>query len=244
MNIDEFTVEVGDEKLSCSLTSPEKARPNDESALLLNINATSPTEHFLEAGHYVLSFDLPHHGERVREYGEGILGMGKALMAGHDPFEQFIADGKAALDSCLGKGIGTNGKIVAYGVSRAGYCYLRLAAADPRVRAVAALSPVTDWEMITEFADICSKSKMKQLRIDNWSDQLADRAIYLSVGSQDDRVGVDPCVRFAMKLFDKQRRELPEGTSFNQLHVVDSLGHSPAEYWCLDGTHYLLRFCE
>ena len=264
MNITEFTVDVGNEKLSCSLASPEKARQSKESGLLLNISATRqtalcdpsqnhPTKPFLEAGHYVLSFDLPHHGERVKEYGDAveegeeydpIQGMSEAFMAGDDPFDQFVADGKAALDSCLDKGIGTNGKVVAYGVSRAAYCCLRLAAADPRVRAVAGLSPVTDWGIITRFAKFCDKSKSKQLHIDNWADQLADRAVYLCVGSQDDLVGVNSCVQFAMKLFEKQRQSLPEGTLLNQLHVVDSPMHSPARYWRLDATHYLLRFCE
>ena len=86
-------------------------------------------------------------------------------MAGDDPFEQFVADGVAALDACLEKGIGANGNIVAYGVSRAAYCCLRLAAADPRLRAVAGPSPVTDWGILPQFADYCDESKTKQLHI-------------------------------------------------------------------------------
>ena len=95
-----------------------------------------------------------------------------------------------------------------------------------------------------ETLSCSARSKTKQLCIDNWADQLADRAVYLCVGSQDDLVGVESCVHFAIKLFEKQRRALPEGTLFNQLHVVDSPGHSPARHWRLDATHYLLRFCE
>ena len=170
--------------------------------------------------------------------------MSRAFMAGDDPFEQFVADGKAALDGCLEKGIGANGKVVAYGVSRAAYCCLRLAAVDPRVRAVAGLSPVTDWGAVAEFAEFCDTSKMKRLHIDNWADQLADRAVYLCIGSQDDLVATDSCVHFAMDLFEKQRQTLPEGTLLNQLHVVDSPSHSPARYWRLDATRFLLPFCE
>ena len=255
MNITEFAVEAGGEEVQCSLASPGDNRLRDASGLLLNISATRefalfdpsqnhPTRPFLEAGHHVLSFDLPHHGGRVREYGEGLEGMGRAFMAGEDPFEQVIADGTAALDGCFERGIGTHGRIVAYGVSRAGYCCLRLAAADSRVRAVAGLSPVTDWGIIDEFAKVCDTSRMKQLHIENWADLLADRAVYLCVGSRDDVVGAGSCVRFAMKLFERQRRALPENALLNQLHVVDSPGHSPARYWRLDATQYLLRFCE
>ena len=165
--------------------------------------------------------------------------MSQALIAGDDPFEQFVSDGVAALDWCLHKDIGTNGKLVAYGISRAGYCCLRLAAADARVGAVAAVSPVTDWAILTEFSQ-CNTS---HLRIERWVDQLADKAVYLCIGSQDERVGVAPCVHFGMKLFEKQQA-LPESILFNQLHVVDFAGHSPATVWRLDATHYLLRFCE
>lgn len=80
---------------------------------------------------------------------------------------RFVAYGKAALDACRDRGIRVNGKMVAYGVSRAGDCCLRLAAADSRVRAVAALSPVTDWALLPQFAAYCDDLSLKQLRIDN-----------------------------------------------------------------------------
>ncbi len=254
MNIDEFTVVAGSEALKCTLASPDA--PSEQSALLLNISATAydalydetqnhPTEPFLNAGHYVLSFDLPHHGERVgKAYGESLLGWGKALLAGDDPFEQFVTDGKAALDTCQERGIGLNGKVVGYGVSRAGYCLLRLAAADERVRAVAGLSSVIDWGIPEEFTASCPRTKTWPLLIDHWVEPLADRAIYLSVGGQDDVVGTEACVRFAMKLFEKQRQTLPRDTLLNELCVVNSPGHSPSRASRLDATRFLLAFCK
>lgn len=263
MGVTEFTVAVGDRQITCALAAPESDRASEDSGLLLNVSATRhyalfdpsqnhPTKPFLDAGHYVLSFDLPHHGEHKTPHSdpvsEGqangeIQNMGKAFASGDDPFEQFVAYGMAALDACRERGVGGNGKTVAYGVSRAGYCCLRLAAADRRVRAVAAVSPVTDWALLPQFATYCDDQSLKQLRIYNWADQLADRAVHLSVGSQDDVVGADSCVRFATELFEKQRATLPDGTLLNQLHVVDSPGHSPAERWRLDATDFLLRFC-
>ena len=254
MKSEEFTLGAGAEKLKCTLAAPAKALPNASSGLLLNISATvqyalhdptqnHPTGPFLAAGHHVLSFDLPCHGERVGSHGESLLGMGRTFRAGDDPFQQFVADGKAALDACLERGIGRSGKIVAYGVSRAGYCLLRLAAADQRVRTVAALSPVTDWGIPEEFSQSCPRTHTWPLLLDHWAEALAKTAVYLSVGSQDDVVGTEACMRFAMKLLAQQRRLLPKDTLLSQLHVVDSPGHSPALASRLEATRFLLQSC-
>ena len=253
MKVTEFTVEAGDDRVTCALASPDDALLSENSGLLLNISATrqhalgDPTQNhatgpFLEAGHHVVTFDLPNHGERVNEHGSEIEGMSKAFAAGDDPFEQFIADGKAALDACLKRGVGKAGKVVAYGVSRAGYCCLRLAAADPRVRAVGAVSPVTDWAALQDWTDHTDWSSTSELDIVNWAEALAETAFHLSIGSNDDRVDTDACLRFATPLFQEQRKTLPEGKLLSQLHVVDSPGHSPSAYWRLDATRFLLRF--
>ena len=255
MNIDEFTVNAGLEHLRCTLASPASSCLHEHSGLLLNISATAhyalhdptqnhPTEPFLEAGHYVLSFDLPHHGERVGAYRESLVGMGQAYLAGEDPFQQFVADGQAALDGFFEKGFGVHGKVVAYGVSRAGYCLLRLAAVDARVRAVAALSPVTDWGLPEEFTAACPRTQTWPLLLDHWVEALAHKAIYLSIGSQDDVVGTEACVRFAMKLFEQQRQRLPLDTLLSQLHVVDSPGHSPSQEARLEATRFLLQWAS
>lgn len=265
MNITELTVRARSEQVTCWLTSPDPSKLHERSSILLNISATRqdallnpqqnhPTKPFLEAGHHVLSFDLPHHGDRIdRGTVESVppgaanghlRAMSKALAAGNDPFAQFVADGKAALDACIKHVAGIHGKVVGYGVSRAAYCLLRLAAADRRIAAVAGPSPVTDWAQIGEFADHADPSEIERLHIENWAEQIADRAVYLCIGSQDDIVGTESCVQFAMKLFERQRAALPEGTLRNQLHVVDTPSHSPTEYWRLDATQYLLQACR
>ena len=264
MNITEFTIGSLGEEVTCWLVSPDPSKTSENSSLLLNISATRhyaihdpgqnhPTKPFLDAGHHVLSFDLPHHGDRVikgsiEETPPGaangnIRTMSKAFTAGNDPFKQFVADGMAAIDTCLERGVAANGKIVGYGVSRAAYSLLRLADDDPRVHAVAGPSPVTDWAVLPEFADHADPERTAGLHIENWIDQLADKAVYLCIGSQDDVVSAESCVRFAMKLFDKQRGVMPKGTLLNRLHVVDTPSHSPGEHWRLDATQYLLELC-
>lgn len=253
MNLEAFHVDSNGESLKITLASPDAGGVTDKSGLLINISATAehalhdetqnhPTPIFLDAGHHVVSFDLPCHGERVDEHGEGILGMGAAYVAGVDRFEQFVSDGIVTMDACQDRGIGTNGRIVSYGVSRAGYCLLRLAASDSRVRAVAGCSPVTDWGIPEEMTRSCSRTETRPLRIDNWVDRLADTAVYLSVGSQDDVVGTEACVRFATKLFQKQRPALHNDKLLSELHVVTSPGHSPSLESRLDATRFLLEF--
>tara|TARA_Y100000588_G_scaffold395151_1_gene520550 strand:- start:4368 stop:5132 length:765 start_codon:yes stop_codon:yes gene_type:complete len=248
VNLEEFHVESNDEEVKVTLASPEGEKITDQSGLLINISATAqhaihdetqnhPTPIFLDAGHYVVSFDLPCHGDRIDEFGEGILGMGAAYAAGVDKFEQFVADGIATVNACHERGIG-NGRIVSYGVSRAGYCLLRLAAADRRIRAVAGCSPVTDWGIPEEM--IRSRAETSSLKIDHWVDQLANTAVYLSVGSQDDVVGTAACVRFATRLFEKQHQISAEDTLRGELHVVNSPGHSPSRESRLDATRFLI----
>ncbi|MCY4528373.1 MAG: hypothetical protein OXD46_04995 [Chloroflexi bacterium] len=265
MNITEFTINSRGEEVTCWLVSPDPSKTKENSSLLLNISATRhfaihdpgqnhPTRPFIDAGHHVLTFDLPHHGDRIAKdsieatppgaANGNIRAMSKAFTAGNDPFKQFVSDGMAAIDACLERGVPENGKIVGYGVSRAAYCLLRLAAEDPRVNAVAGPSPVTDWAVIEEFADHADPAQTAALQIENWVDQLINKAVYLCIGSQDDVVSTKSCVQFAMKLFDKQQSVLPEGTLLNRLHVVDTPSHSPGQYWRLDATRFLLDVCH
>jgi dienelactone hydrolase len=254
MDITNFTVDTKTEKIECSLVSPKN--PSKNAGILLNISATreyalhdplqsTPTIPFLEAGHYVLSFDLAHHGSRIKypdTEGKELKGMALALLDGNDPFEQFINDGKAALDWCKTQNIGTNGKTVAYGVSRGAYCCLRLAASDSRVYAIAGPSPVTTWHPVTEFSSTISQSlDLNKFDIQNWIDSLGEKAVYLSVGSQDDIVSTNACVDFAIKLFKHQKDVLPENILLNELHVVDSPSHSPSIKSRLDATRFLLE---
>ena len=70
MNLTEFTVNSRGEEVTCWLASPDPSITNENSSLLLNISATRhyaihdpsqnhPTQPFLDAGHHILSFDLP-----------------------------------------------------------------------------------------------------------------------------------------------------------------------------------------
>jgi dienelactone hydrolase len=255
MRISEIAVEVDGRRLACSLAAPDRAEDlSREPAVLLSFSATRQVtlqtqpyditaRAFVEAGHYALSFDLPNHGERANEYGEGLHGMYAAYAAGDDPFAMFVADGCAAVDACLEQGLATAGRVFSCGVSRAGYCALRLAAAEPRISGVTALAPVVDWRSLIEFSSIANASEIEALRLDHWADRLAGRAIFVAIGNHDHRVGTDYCARFAQSLFEAEDCRAP-GTSSCQVHIVDSVGHVLPDEWARAGAQFLLNLCN
>ena len=245
--ITEATVTTAAGEITYWLHRPDHAQASN--ALLLTFSSTRqsafyeepqelPARLFAAAGHAVVSFDLPQHGEQVNAFGQGIEGFCAAVCAGVDPFVQFIEQGRAVIDACLAQGIGQGG-IAACGVSRAAYCALRLAAADQRIMAVAGLAPVTDWRRLREFAAVRDHPSVAALALDHWAEELADRPLYLAIGNHDARVGSDACARFVLRLLEARQtqNEPPPALPF---YLVDSPGHSLADEWRQAGAEFLL----
>jgi dienelactone hydrolase len=248
MNVTELIAGSGDQQIICSLARPDDGVLADEPALLLSLSSTRQSaleEHpydiaakaFLAAGHYVLSFDLPQHGERIDRHGEGIDGMCRAFLAGDDPFARVVADGVAAIDACMQRGIGVSGRVCVCGVSRAGYCALRLAAADARIAAATGLAPVTDWRELREWSAVRHRPEVAALALEHWAGQLGGKDISLLIGNRDDRVSTAACIRLSLLLV-----EAGDGQGGrSELHVVDAPGHALPDEWRMAGAQYLLR---
>lgn len=224
--------------------------PGTDQALLLTFSSTRqasfeeapydiPARLFAAAGHAVVSFDLPNHGEQVNAFGQGIDGFCAAFCAGVDPFIQFIDQGHAVLDACLAQGVGQGG-LVACGVSRAAYCALRLAAAEPRIQAVAGLAPVTDWRALREFAQVRAQPAVAALTLDHYAAELAGRAMFLAIGNADLRVSSTACLRFGARLLEIEEATSNQSSAI-ELHVVNNPGHSLDEQWRSAGAEFLLR---
>ena len=246
----DFTVDRGIENLAVRVFSPPEERLAKQPWLLLNFATDRQTsltsapyntavEAFLKAGHRAASFDLPAHGERVDDRGAGIDGMCARFLAGDDPFVQFAQDGTAVIDRLIERGEATADRIVLAGTSRAGYCSLRLAAADRRVAAVAAFAPVTDWRVLREFAAVRERDDVARLALEHHAQGLAGRAVYVAIGNHDLRVGTDACARFVLRLAEVEGT--PEGKSRLQFLIVDdSEGHSLDNRWRERGAQFLL----
>jgi alpha-beta hydrolase superfamily lysophospholipase len=255
MRINEFSVDVGGRSLRCHLAAPEHpAQVVSRPALLLSFSTTRQAtlqtdpyaitaRAFTEAGCYVVSFDLPNHGDGIDEYGEGLVGLWAAHAAGADPFGRFIAQGQAVIDACLQQGWGDPDRLFVCGVSRGGYCALRLMAADTRIKGAAALAPLVDWRSLSEFSAVRDRPEMAMLSLEHWVHQLAGRALYIAVGNHDHRVGTDRCLRFALRLFEAADLSQP-GTSAIEVYINNSSNHTLNDEWAVKGAQFLLRLCK
>lgn len=254
MKLSKFSVTVGDHDLPCLLAAPDQATQTAaRRALLLSFSTTRQmslqtapyditAQAFTAAGHSVVSFDLPNHGDSIDEYGEGLIGMWTAHAAGADPFGRFLVQGRAVIDACLERGWGDPDRIFVCGVSRGGYCALRLMAADRRIQGVAALAPLVDWCSLAEFAAVEDRPALAKLSLEGWVQQLAGRALYLAVGNHDHRVDTALCLRFALRLFEMADFSQPN-LSTTEIYINNSPGHTLNDEWAIRGAQFLLRLC-
>ena len=151
---------------------------------------------FLAAGHCVASFDLPRHGERADAFGEGLMGMAAAIAAGIDVFADVAATGRALIDHCVARGLSLQGAVVMNGTSRGGLSAMHVMAADPRVAACAVHAPVTDLPTLREFAALKGNPIIGRSNAMALADRLADRPLFIAIGSSDPRVDANRCREF------------------------------------------------
>ena len=235
--------------LPCLLAEPESLAPRP--ALLLNFAAdryTSigeapfdiPARAFVAAGHRVLSFDLPFHGEReIPGRPVGIAGFCDAFAGREDPFAQFVAEGRCVLDAVIRTGLAEAGQAFVAGTSRGGYCALRLMAADARIGGGAAYAPVTDWRVLQEFAEAKERPEVAALALTRYAAALAGRPVWVAIGNADARVGTDRCLQFALSLAEAESAA-DVTASRVQFHVVPETGHSLSDDWRSAGARFLV----
>lgn len=177
-------------------------------------------------GFVCVSLDLPCHGRETRD-GEpaGIAGWRKRCEADDDPMADFTRRASAVLDHLLEEKLADPDRIAAGGTSRGGFSALHFAAAEPRVKCVAAFAPVTDLAVLREFQGAEQNAMVKKLSIENRADDLAGRGVWLIIGDRDDRVGTDDTVRFARRVTAASLRS--QKPAKVDLHVVaEPAGHT------------------
>lgn len=247
IRVEEFPVRVGDREITARLASPPPDRLAANPALLLTLASdrvtaqtidpySLGTETFVAHGHRSVAIDLPNHGQRENEYGQGIVGFRNALVAGQDVFAMLVEDGRALLDACEARGIAAPGRVVIEGTSRGGYMALRLMAADRRIKAIAAHAPVTDWRVLTEFAANRDRSDVAALSIHHYANQLAGRGVAMAMGNHDARVSTARCCQFYLDLVEANAR-IGVGDENLDFYLTADPGHSlgeEARKWIVD----------
>lgn len=151
----------------------------------------------LESGYLCVSVDLPAHGQQQRsDERRGLEGWRDRTDRGED----FVADNNARLravvDHLLATGTADINRIAACGTSRGGFMALQYAAADPRVRCVAAFAPVTDLMALREFSGANANPLVATLAVRERAADLATRPLWVIIGDRDARVDTDAAVVF------------------------------------------------
>src|SRR5262249_7240486 len=141
-------------------------------------------------GFVCVALDLPCHGRNVRA-GEpqGLDGWAARLRQDEAPIGPFVREATEVLDHLIAAGYTDRERVTACGTSRGGFVALHFAAAEPRVRCVAAFAPVTELPVLREFKGLEAHAKTKQLALLRHAEKLAGRPGWLCIGNDDERVG-------------------------------------------------------
>ena len=179
-----------------------------------------------EEGYLCVSLDLPCHGlEQRPDEPNGLDGW--RFRAQHD--EDFVAETvsrlRRVLDYLIDTGRTDADKVAVCGTSRGGFIALHFAAADNRVKCVAAFAPVTDLEVLREFKGLDQDPHVHSLALSRQADRLAGRPVWLIIGDQDLRVGTDNTISLARQITSASRaKKLPSQV---ELHVMpEPRGHT------------------
>lgn len=177
-------------------------------------------------GWLYITIDIPCHGHDRRENEPGqISGWAHRVVQGEDFVTPFVKRCADVLDYLIEAGYTDPQRISVCGTSRGGFCALRLAAAEPRIRAVTCVSPVTNLLALREFEGVTAEQAAPH-SVMAFADKLAGRSIWLSMGNDDARVGTDDCIAFSRRLVTEARKQFPkQNTVPVELVVGPSAGH-------------------
>lgn len=170
------------------------------------------------------SLDIPCHGVDHRE-GEpdGLAGWRYRLDRGENVIDKFCQEAKAALDYLIEVKYTDPQRVGACGTSRGGFIALHFAAAEPRVKCVAAFAPVTDLLVLNEFKGMSPDGLGPALGLTHFADPLSTRPVWIIIGPHDERVGTDSAIAVARKITASAVAR--KASSQVDLHVQPSEGH-------------------
>lgn len=163
-----------------------------------------------EQGWIYVTLDPPcHEADILADEPAGLGGWAHRVKNGQNLMQPFVERCVDALNYLIVEGFTDPAQVAATGTSRGGFCALHFAAGEPRVRAVAAVSPVTNLLALREFAEL-TQEQVGPWGISALSEKLAGRAVWLSVGNDDQRVSTDDCVTLARALVAQSRKQKPD----------------------------------
>jgi dienelactone hydrolase len=180
-------------------------------------------------GFLYVAIDPPCHGDDVKA-GEPpqLLGWRHRLEKGDGLIAPFTRRASQVLDHLIQEKYTDPNRVAACGTSRGGFLAYHFAVADKRVRAVAGFSPVTNLLAVKEFADMEKPAPARELTLTRHAAALAGRAVWVSIGNNDNRVSTDDAIAFARKVVAETvaLRKGAETAVAVELIVGTALGHT------------------
>lgn len=177
-------------------------------------------------GFLAVSLDLPCHGSDARagEPENPLSGWRVRLQAGEAMVEAFTSRASRVLDWLVAEQYTDPAHVAACGTSRGGFIALHLAAADPRVRAAVAFAPVVTLPALAEFRGAAHHPAVRALNLTDAAERLCERAIWITIGADDTRVGTDYAITLTRKIVLCGREHgCPADV---ELHVLPAPGHA------------------
>jgi len=148
-----------------------------------------------------VALDAPGHGEDHRPGEPAELSSWCwRLEQGEDLLGGFLRRFRAVLDHLVAQGITDPARVAACGTSRGGFLAFHLAAAEPRIRCVAGIAPVTDLRALREFNTSTARASAAALALERLAPALAGRPVWITIGNHDQRVDTDRAIAFSRSL--------------------------------------------
>lgn len=173
-----------------------------------------------------VSLDLPGHGadHRATDTATSLAAWRTRMDKGEDLVTSFTRRATAVLDHLIAERYTDPKRVAAFGTSRGGFMALHFAAADPRVRDVAAFAPVTDLLALREFHEMNPDHLARAANASRLADPLDDRGIWVVIGSTDHRVATRSAIAFVERVVESA--EARGRRPAIELHLLPANGHT------------------
>ncbi|MBS0662981.1 MAG: alpha/beta fold hydrolase [Verrucomicrobia bacterium] len=178
-------------------------------------------------GYMSVLLDAPGHGEDHRPNEPTELNSWRErLDHGEDFVASFTARARAVLDYLVKERYADPSRVAACGTSRGGFLAFQLAAAEPRIRCIGGISPVTDLRALREFDHAQRPAAADALALIRVVPQLAGRPAWISIGNNDHRVSTEAAIAFSRALVHAGATKVKDGDPVPvELIVNTSPGH-------------------
>jgi len=145
--------------------------------------------------------DAPVHGEDQRpDEPAELAGWRTRLERGENFIEGFTAKARAVLDYLVQERYADPARVAACGTSRGGFLAFHLAAAEPRIRCIGGIAPVSDLIALREFHGTSHPRQAEALALTTLAPRLAGRPAWVTIGNHDTRIDTERVIAFTRAL--------------------------------------------